>query len=87
MANNKSNKILEDNDNRQLIMEAIKAKQDLEIANRNFEFSNSELTDYYSYQIKALKIKYDYLLKKIKEKGIMLNVVDDMDLKYNKTAI
>lgn len=87
MANNKSNKNIEENDNKELIMEAIKARQDLEIANRNFEFSNSELTDYYSYQIKALKVKYDYLLKKIKEKGIMLKVIDDMDFKYNRPAI
>lgn len=87
MENNDSNKTLEDNENKELIIEAIKARQDLEIANKNFDFSNSELTDYYSYQIKALKERYDYLLKKIKEKGIMLNVVDDIDLKYNKLAI
>jgi len=75
-------------ENRELILAVIKAKEDLEIANRNFEHSNdTELVDYYSYQIKASKVRYDYLLKIIKEKGIMLDVINNFNIKYNKQAI
>lgn len=50
-----------------LINSLINTKELLDVANQNFEMSgNSELSDYYSYQIKALKIQYDYLLKQIK---------------------
>ena len=37
----------------QLVKSIIKTKQDLENANRNFEFAEDELVDYYLYQIKA----------------------------------
>ncbi len=47
-----------------------KARNDWMAAVNNYEFaSEAELVDYYSYTIKAAQIKYDYLLKKVKEIG------------------
>lgn len=67
-----------------LVKALINTKEELEIANKNFEFSgNTELSDYYSYEIKALKIRHDYLLKQIKENGIMIDLIKRLDLKYN----
>jgi len=46
------------------------AKKEMHIAGKNFEFAQEqELIDYYSYQIKAAQIKYQYLLKKIREQN------------------
>jgi hypothetical protein len=53
------------------LLENLKIVQnELNIANTNYEFAKeSELIDYYTYYIKATQIKYDYLLKQIKESG------------------
>lgn len=54
--------------NVELIKSIIKTKIDLENANRNYEFADGELIDYYLYQIKANQSKLNYLLKESKEK-------------------
>lgn len=42
-------------------------------ANMNFEQAvDSDMIDYYTYKIKACEIRYQYLLKKAKEKGIKI---------------
>lgn len=47
-----------------------KTRQEWIAASTNYEFAEeNELIDYYTYSIKAAQIKYDYLLKKVKEKG------------------
>ncbi len=47
-----------------------KARNEWVAAINNYEFtSEAELVDYYAYMIKAAQIKYDYLLKKVKEIG------------------
>jgi len=51
------------------------AKSQWEIANLNFEQAQEkELIDYYAYEIKACEIRYEYFLKKAKEKGINVNI-------------
>ena len=52
--------------NEELIKCIIQTRADLENANRNFEFADGELVDYYLYQIKATQHKYSYLIKKAK---------------------
>lgn len=43
----------------------------------NFEYmTEQELIDYYSYQIKAHQLRFEYLLRKAKEKGIKAKVYD-----------
>lgn len=65
----------------ELMQSLIKTKMELEIANRNYEFAEAELIDYYAYQIKANQSKIDYLLKKIKKKGLILDVVTETNLR------
>lgn len=72
----------------ELINAIINAKLELEVANRNFDaLADAQLTDYYSYEIKAKKVKYDYLIKQVKEKGILLDMINELNLRYNSEAI
>ena len=68
---------------RELIISIIKSKNELEIAMKNFEYAEEDLIDYYTYQIKATRAKFDYLVKKAKNKGIALNMINQIDLDYN----
>ena len=56
-----------------LIRMIIKTREELKIANRNFEYAQDDLIDYYTYQIKANQSKLDYLIKLAKKKGIILS--------------
>lgn len=71
----------EESQNIELMQSLIKAKMELEIANKNYEFAEAELIDYYAYQIKANQAKIDYLLKRIKKKGLMLDIVNETSLR------
>lgn len=68
----------------ELMISIIKAKKELEVANLNFEYAQDDLIDYYTYQIKASRAKFDYLVKKAKEKGLALDMIEQIDIKYNK---
>ena len=59
-------------------------KKELEEANNNFEYAQGDLIDYYTYQIKANRAKLDYLVKKAKEKGLVLDMIEQIDIRYNK---
>lgn len=67
-----------------LIISIIKTRNELEVANRNFEYAQGDLIDYYTYQIKAIRAKFNYLVKKAKEKGLALDMIEQIDIKYNK---
>ncbi len=64
----------------ELIKSIIKTRRELKIANRNFEYAETDLVDYYIYQIKANQAKLDYLIKLAKNKGIQVDMIND--LKY-----
>ena len=66
----------------QLVKSIIKTKQDLENANRNFEFAEDELVDYYLYQIKANQSKLNYLIGKAKKHGITIDRVKEIGIRY-----
>ena len=68
----------------ELIISIIKTKRELESNNKNFEYAQEGLIDYYSYQIKADQAKLDYLVKKAKEKGIILDMINEIYLNKNK---
>ena len=74
----------EDEKDLELIVSVLKAKQDLNLAHKNFEYAEEGLIDYYSYQIKANKTKLDYLMKKARKKGIALDMITEMYIKNNK---
>ena len=68
----------------ELMLNIIKVKNELDVANSNFEYAHDDLIDYYTYQIKANRAKFDYLVKKAKEKGLSLDMIEQIDIKYNK---
>ena len=48
-----------------------KAQADLDVAMNNYEFADEPaLIDYHTFNIKAAQMKYEYLLRKAKEKGM-----------------
>ena len=59
---------------KELMQSILKAKAELVHAHNNFEYAEDELIDYYSYQIKAIQSKLDYLLKVAKDKNLILNL-------------
>lgn len=70
--------------NIELIKSIIKTKTDLENANKNYEFAEGELIDYYLYQIKANQSKINYLLKKAKHDGIIIDMIKQIEIRKNK---
>lgn len=71
----------ESNPNSELIKCIIKTREDLENQNRNFEFAEDELIDYYLYQIKATQSKYNYLIRKAKMVGLLVTHIDELEIK------
>lgn len=63
---------------KELIKMIIKTKKELRVANRNFEYAQDELVDYYIYQIKANQAKLDYLIKLAKTKGIEVDMINQI---------
>ena len=47
----------------ELIKNIIKTREELKNNNKNFEFAELDLVDYYIYQIKANQAKLNYLFK------------------------
>ncbi|MBO5412892.1 MAG: DUF2508 family protein [Clostridia bacterium] len=68
----------------ELMISILKARKELEEANKNFEYAEEELIDYYTYQIKASRSKLDYLVKKAKSKGASMDMIKRIEIKYNK---
>ena len=69
----------------ELVRNIIKVKEELIIANNNFEFVEDELIDYYSYQVKANQSKLNYLIRQAKAKGITIDMINRIKIKlYNE---
>ena len=64
----------------ELVKNIIKTREDLKKDNKNFEFAELDLVDYYIYKIKANQAKLDYLIKLAKAKGISIDSINQ--LKY-----
>ena len=62
----------------ELLKSILDTKRELTIANKNFETAEDELIDYYSYQIKASKSKLDYLIKQVKQKGLAVDMINNL---------
>lgn len=61
----------------ELIRNIIKTREELKNDNKNFEFAEMELVDYYIYHIKANQAKLDYLIKLAKLNGIEVDMITD----------
>ena len=70
----------------ELIMSLLKAKRELNVANKNFETAEEGLVDYYTYQIKASKSKVDFLMEKARNKGLSLNMIEEIYFKKNQVV-
>lgn len=68
----------------ELIKTIIKTRKDLKDANINFEYAKDDLVDYYSYQIKANQAKLDYLTKLAKNKGIQLDMINEIRIRFDQ---
>ncbi len=68
-----------------LLKSILDTKRELLIANKNFESAEAELVDYYSYQIKANKAKLDYLIKQVKQKGIVVDMINNLQIRLEQT--
>lgn len=66
-------KILDKNElekNRELLQSIRLVKNTLSNMYNNLQFADSDLIDYYTYQIKAEEAKYNYLIKQAKKKKL-----------------
>ena len=66
----------------ELIKNIIKTREELKSDNKNFEFAEYKLVDYYIYHIKANQAKLDYLIKLAKANGITIDIINQ--IKYEK---
>lgn len=69
---------------KQLMISIMKTKKELDIANKNFEFADGDLIDYYTYQMKATRAKLDYLIKRAKKEGMVLPMLEQIELRYKE---
>ena len=65
----------------ELIKTIIKVREEFNSANKNFEYAEDDLIDYYTYQIKANQSKLDYLIKSAKSKGLVLDMVNELKIR------
>lgn len=66
--------------NKMLVQSIIHTNNNIEVAQKNYEFAEGEMIDYYLYEIKANQSKLNYLIKKSKKNGIELNRIDKLQL-------
>ena len=68
----------------ELIKAIIKTREELKSNNKNFEYAQDELVDYYTYQIKANQAKLDYLIKLAKIKGIEVDIINNKKYSFEE---
>ena len=62
----------------ELIRNIIRTREELKNDNKNFEYAEDDLVDYYIYQIKANQAKLCHLLKLAKACGITMDAINQM---------
>ncbi len=66
--------------NKMLIQSIINTTNNIQIAQKNYEFAEGDMIDYYLYTIKANQSKLNYLIKTSKSNGIELNRIEKLKL-------
>ncbi len=67
----------------ELIKNIINTRRDLKNVDRNFEYAQDDLVDYYIYQMKANQAKLNYLIKMAKMKGITVDMINDIKFRLS----
>lgn len=70
----------------EIMKSLMKTKRELETANKNFEYAEEELIDYYTYQIKANQSKLDYLVKKAKDQKLVRNMLEAIEMEQGNAS-
>ena len=68
----------------ELIKNIIKKRKELKNVDKNFEYAQDDLVDYYIYEMKANQAKLNYLIKMAKMKGITVDMIND--IKYRLSS-
>ncbi len=68
----------------ELIKNIIKTRKELKNVDKNFEYAQDDLVDYYIYEMKANQAKLNYLIKMAKMKGITVDMIND--IKYRLSS-
>ena len=66
----------------ELVKSILNAREELNQLNKNFEYADSDMIDYYTYELKANQSKLDYLIRFAKSKGISLDLIEATKMKY-----
>lgn len=67
----------------ELLRNMVKTRRELEFANNNYQFAESDLIDYYIYEIKANQAKLNYLIKMAKIKGLNVHFIKDLEYRLS----
>ena len=62
----------------EIIKNIIHTRRELKNVDRNFEYAQDDLVDYYIYEMKANQAKLNYLIKMAKMKGITVDMINDI---------
>ena len=62
----------------ELIRNIINTRKELKNVDKNFEYAQDELVDYYIYEMKANQAKLNYLIKMAKMKGSTVEMINDI---------
>ncbi len=62
----------------ELIRNIINTRREIKNVDKNFEYAQDDLVDYYIYEMKANQAKLNYLIKIAKMKGITVDMINDI---------
>ena len=65
----------------ELVRSILNAKEELNQINKNFDYADSDMIDYYTYEIKANQSKLDYLVRFAKSKGISIDRTEEIKIR------
>ncbi len=69
----------------ELIKNIIQTRRELKNVDRNFEYAQDDLVDYYIYEMKANQAKLNHLIKLAKMKGITVDMINDIKYRLSNT--
>ena len=65
----------------ELIKNIIHTRRELKNVDKNFEYAQDDLVDYYIYEMKANQAKLNYLIKIAKSKGLNVDFIKDIEFR------